>query len=134
MKLFKLLAIISVFLASSAMADTTDYSTFVKHKLTAKEVTAMKKAIGKKMKDADSVRLTEDVIHGIYGNTSEDGMLVMGCAEFNAKNSYGGYGDPAIAIFYMRKNAVGHVSIVLTDHEFAGLIGTCAAQRNAWSN
>jgi hypothetical protein len=111
---------------STAYADT-DFSNYKKYTLTDKEAMALREAIGEQMKDPDSVRFRSKKVNAI-----RDGDQISGCAEFNAKNSYGGYGDPSIAVFTMSKGGKGFIYPIISKMDAFNYQPSCIAQEMKW--
>ena len=110
---------------SAAYADT-DFSNYKKYTLTDKEAMALREAIGEQMKDPDSVRFRSKKVKAI-----RDGDQISACVEFNAKNSYGGYGDPSIAVVFMSKGGKGFIYPIISGMD-AFKLPSCIAQELKW--
>lgn len=113
-------------------ANATDYSKFKKHTLTAKQIEAVAVSLRQQLKDPNSLRFRSKKLRGIIG---KDG-IITGCAEFNAKNSYGGYGDSEVVIFFMNKNLVGGAKTMTAPPEDLGAFAEseeCLESERIWS-
>jgi hypothetical protein len=132
MNIFKIVLLSFIFFANSVMADDgdPDFSAFSKYTLSAKEVAALKKIVGRQMKDPKSVVFLDDTIRVMIHKKDN---VIGGCIQFNAKNSYGGYDNPSVAAFFTPKNRVDLAMVLVLENKDAAELESCVKQYALWS-
>lgn len=92
---------LSLIISIQAFAEEDDFLDYTKYTLTKDEVATLSESLGEKLKDPDSIRFANKNVRAILSGGK---FMIVGCEKFNAKNSYGGYGNSSVVIFMLPKN------------------------------